>query len=237
MVRIAIVDDEMTARENIKKCLPYVSEREKIELSVTEFDSGRSFIGNYTPMFDIVLLDIEMPGEDGLETARMLRTMDQFVIIIFVTNMTQYALCGYEVDALDYIVKPLNPYDFAIKMHRAITRSTRRGEESVMIKKEGEFQVVPISFIKYLDRDGHYVTYHTVTGNYSEYTTLKDAEQKINKPFFVKCNRSFLVNLKFVDSIKNDIVIVQGEKLLISRPQKKAFLSAFAHFLGGGRSV
>lgn len=234
MIRIAIVDDEPQARDRVKECLEFFDKKEGIEYCVKEFSSGRAFIGGYQPIYDIVLMDIQMPGEDGLQTARTLRKMDNSVIIMFVTNMAQMAIYGYEVEALDFIVKPVNKYDFAMKMSRALGR-INRVDEVVQIKEEGETYSVPISSIKYLEVSGHYVLFHAKDRNYSEYTTLKNAESKIGKEFFVHCNRHLVVNLRYIDSIKRESVVVDGEELLFSRAQKKPFLSAYSDFLGGRR--
>ena len=233
MIRIAVIDDEAEAREKIVECLSYVSEREETELSVSEFSSGLAFLGNYSPIYDIILMDIEMPGENGLEVARMLRETDKSVLLIFVTNMAQYAVSGYEVDALDFIVKPVNRYTLAMKMKRAIARTAKRLDDAVQIKSEGELYTIRASSVKYVESDGHYVIYHTAEGNFSEYGTLKIAENKLGKRCFVRCNRCYLVNLRYVDAVKRDCAVIGGEELLISRPQKKAFLSAFSKFLGG----
>lgn len=235
MIHIAVIDDEEQARENIKKCLAAAASKLNAEFNVSEFSSGLSFLGDYRPIYDVVLMDIEMPDADGLEIAHKLRKVDTSVLLIFVTNMSQFAIRGYEVDALDFIVKPVNEYTLAMKLNRAIARTTKRTDDSVQIRNGGEVYGVQTASIKYLEVSGHYVVYHTTDGDFSEYITLKNAEKKINKSFFVRCNRCYLVNLRYVESIKKDYVIIGKDKLLISYPQKKAFLSAFSEFLGGGR--
>ena len=182
---------------------------------------------------DLVLLDYEMPGMNGMETAKALRKMDAAVILIFVTNLTQYAIMGYEVDALSYILKPVNRFDFALKMSKAIARTAKRGEESVVIKTVRETHSVRIAAIQYVEADGHNMVYHTTEGVFSEYGTLKDTEKKLNKDYFVRCNRCFLVNMRFVASVKEDTVFIGQDALQISRSQKKAFLNALTVYIGG----
>ena len=114
MLQIAIVEDDPSERERIRECLRLM-EDDDISFAVREFETGVSFLDQYQPEYDIVLMDIEMPGIDGLKTARELRRMDGEVILIFVTNMAQFALYGYEVDALDFILKPINRYSFSLK--------------------------------------------------------------------------------------------------------------------------
>lgn len=233
MIRIAIVEDERRERAHLRDCLAYMAEKEQLEFDIVEFGSGEEFLGGYQPVYDIVLMDIELPGINGMETAKALRRLDSFVLLVFVTNMVQYAVSGYEVDALNYILKPVNRFDFALKMNKAISRTAKRTEKSVQIRAGKDLYMLPVAAIRYLEVDGHYIVYHTTEGDYSEYITLKEAEKKLNKPYFVRCNRCYLVNLKYVSAVRDDVVQVGRDELLISRPQKKAFLNALAVFIGG----
>lgn len=235
MIRVAIVEDDATERARIRECLDYLDSSEKIPFSVSEYATGTAFIGAYERNFDIVFMDIEMPGVNGMETARILREYDPTVILIFVTNLAQYAIDGYEVEATDFILKPINKYSFAIKIKRAISRVSKRVEEYISVKTEGEIHSIQISDIRYMDVNGHYVVYHTSKGDFTEYTTLKEAYGKVNRTYFVFCNRSCLVNLHHVTSVTKDTVSVGEQKLDISRPQRKTFLLAMSEFMGGKR--
>ncbi|MBR0161453.1 MAG: response regulator transcription factor [Oscillospiraceae bacterium] len=235
MIRVAVVEDDSAERARLCSCLRWLEESEGYSFSVTEFLTGTAFIGNYSNDYDLVFMDIEMPGMNGMETARVLRKMDPTVLLIFVTNMTQYAIAGYEVDALDYILKPVNRYSFAIKMRRAVSRVPKRAEEYIPVKCDGEIRQLEISAIRYLDIDGHYVVYHTADGDIEEYGTLKEAYGKLNRSYFVFVNRSCLVNLYHVTSVSKTEAKIGEKKLDISRPQRKAFLAAMSDFMGGRR--
>jgi len=233
MINIAIVDDEEEVRSSIKTCLLELTSQEGIEFNISTFVSGDSFLTDFSPVYDIILMDIDMPGADGLETSKKIRELDESVILIFVTNMAQYAIWGYEVDAFDFILKPVNKYSFFNKLKRAVNRIPNRIEDFISVKSDKEIQRVQISTIKYLEVNKHYVIYHTTTGDYTEYTTLKDALSRIHKDYFLMANRSFWVNPYYVTAVSKDYVTIGIDRIDISRPQKKAFMASMAEYLGG----
>lgn len=233
MIQVAIVEDEAESRARIKECLAFLEETENMAFSVSEFSTGTAFLGSYSQDYDIVFMDIEMPGMDGMECARALRKMDTSVVLIFVTNLAQFAITGYEVEALDFILKPINKYSFAMKVKRAVARTSKRHDEFIAVKTEGETRSVRIASIKYLEVTGHYVVYHTTEGDITEYITLKDVYGKINRSYFVYASRSFLVNLRYVTAVNRETVSLGEDEVLISRPQRRAFLAAVSDYMGG----
>lgn len=233
MIQVAIVEDSEAERARIKECLTYVEGIADVHFSVREFPNGLAFIGSYSPEYDLVFMDVEMPGMNGIETARALRKTDTSVLLIFVTSMAQYAIAGYEVEAFDFILKPINKYSFSIKLKRALSRIVVKTEDFIPVKTDGELRQIRIPSIKWLDVNGHYVIYHTTEGDFTEYTTLKEAAAKINRSAFAFVNRSCLVNMRCIDAVGKDSVTIGATKLDISRPQRKAFLAAMSEFMGG----
>ena len=235
MVRVAIVEDNQKERDRIRECLAYSEQESDAAFDIQEFPNGLTFLGSYRPEYDLVFMDIDMPGMNGMETAKELRTIDDSVLLIFVTNMAQYAISGYEVDALDFILKPINRYSFAIKLKRALSRIPKRSDDYATVKADGKTRTIRISSVLWIDVNGHYVVYHTTDGDITEYTTLKEASAKVQNGSFAFVNRSCLVNMNRIDSVGRDTVTVGNQRLDISRPQRKAFLVAMSDFMGGGR--
>ena len=108
MRQACIVEDSAADAERLKKCVERFAQERKESISVRVYKDGIDFLSNYRPEADVVFLDVEMPILSGIEVAHKLRNIDPYVCIIFVTNMVQYALRGYEVSALDYVIKPIS---------------------------------------------------------------------------------------------------------------------------------
>ena len=107
MIRVAIVEDEDIAARQLEQCLQQYESGHDIRFSSCRFRDALEFLEQYQPLYDLIFMDIGMPGLDGMEAAVRLRAMDSVTPLIFVTSMVQYAVRGYEVDALDFVVKPV----------------------------------------------------------------------------------------------------------------------------------
>ena len=233
LIRIAIVEDEPTERDRIKVYLEEIAQEDQTQFDIEQYSSGMAFVMRGMKDYDLVLMDIDMPNLNGIETAKALRKVDQSATLIFVTNMAQYAISGYEVNAIDFILKPVNRYSFAIKIKRAISRTPKKNDNAIQIKMDGTIFLVHMYQIMYLEVDGHYVIFHTTQGDYKEYTTLKLAQKRINSSHFVQCNQSFLINMKYIESVSRESVTVGGTIIYISRKMKTEFMNAVLDFLGG----
>lgn len=123
-MRIAIVEDEKAYRNTLLEYLRQFQEESGMDIEVKEYENGNLIMWDYRPYYDAVFMDIEMPGMDGMEAARCIRKVDEQVIIVFITNVARYAVQGYEVGALDFIVKPVTYTSFKMKMQK-IANSAR----------------------------------------------------------------------------------------------------------------
>ena len=237
MISIAIVDDDPRERRLIRECLDDVQERSGSSFQPTEYAAPEQFLMEYEPgRFDIVFMDIVFPGSmDGMTAARELRGLDDRVLLIFFTNMAQMALEGYRVDALDFIVKPLEKDAFFLKMTRALGRVATDAEKMISIRSDGRIIRLRKSLISHLDADGHSVVYYSREGVFTEYISLSGAKKKLNDAAFEPSDRSRLVNLRRISVIRKNICIVDGEEIPIARDRCGAFKKAFADYLSGLR--
>ena len=233
MFTVAIVDDERNARESLSSFLGRFCKEESAAFSIQEFENGADFLSACAKQkFDVIFLDIEMPGINGIETGEKLRIFNKSSIIIFVTNLAQYAIKGYAIHAYDYIVKPLNYEAFYLKMKELMPLLSNLEKHTLVLSISSLKKVViAMESILYIESSSHDIYYHMEDKNvYRVYGTLGKSEKALPEKMFVRCNSCYLVNLSQVSSIKGDDVIVGEDRLKISRPKKKAFLRAFEDY-------
>lgn len=137
MIRVAVVEDEEIYAHQIVEYLKRYEDEKKEELQITVYRDGDGITAEYRAQFDIIFMDIQMKFVDGMTAAEEIRKKDSEVIIIFITNMTQYAIRGYEVDALDYVLKPVHYFAFAQKLGRAIERMKKRHARHIIVPVKG----------------------------------------------------------------------------------------------------
>ncbi len=233
MIRIAIVEDEQSYVDQLSEYLARYEKESGHRLKITVFRDGERILNNYRADYDIILMDIQMRLLDGMTTAERIRTMDQDVIIIFITNMVQYAIRGYAVDALDYVLKPVSYFAFSQRLDRAIDRLHSKKRHYLVVATKNGSQKVEASQIYYVESQGHTLFYYTKNGVLSTTGTLKEVEQTLSESGFSRCNKGYIVNLEHVEAIRNGTVIVGGQELLISRGRKNEFMEDLTRYIGG----
>ena len=233
MIRIAMADDDEAFLKKIEKYVEKYQREHEEEIEMTTFSDAKELIEGYTPRFDIIILDIEMPGLNGMEAAEQIRQVDENVVLMFITNMIQYAIRGYSVGALDFVMKPVNYYTFSLKLTRAIGRIQKKGKE-ILLKLQDSVKKVPVDTIYYVEIQNRMLYYHTSEGEYVVRGTIKNALDMLSPYHFVKCNHWYIVNLKYVTEVRDNTAIVAGKELEISQRKKNAFLNALMDYVGEG---
>lgn len=161
MYKVAIVDDEFEAAEKLMECFAAYTKEYGVEFNTTHFKNGLNFIDEYTTDFDMVFMDIDMPLMNGLKTSKELRKIDSSVVLIFVTFLAKYAIKGYEVGALDYVLKPVNYNSFKIKLDRAIQNCTHKKRTEVILPSAQGEVCLQLDALKYVEVSDHDLIYHT----------------------------------------------------------------------------
>lgn len=227
-IRIAIVEDEDYQAQTLQRYLERFSSENRVDFTIRRFAEAVSLLDNYSPDYDLIYMDIRMPYMNGMDAAHRLRALDQDVLLVFVTTLTQYAIQGYEVEALDYIVKPINYYDFALKLTRALKQLPQEAAEGMLLvgSENGTIRINPRS-VRYVEVTGHQVVYHTLNGDVQQYGSLSQVEKELDATQFVRCNSCFLVNMQYVRGIKGYTLQLDDDELKISQPKKKRFMEAW----------
>lgn len=232
MISIAIVEDEETCTNQFKEYIERYQQETGKRFRVTCFRDGDEIIEKYTGEFDIVLMDIQMRFMDGMTAAEEIRKVDSEVIIMFITNMSNYAIRGYQVDAMDYVLKPVTYFSFSQKLERAIERAERKIGHPVTINTPECMVRVEASDIYFIESEGHNLVYKTKKGVFRERARMQDAEEKFTPLGFFRSNKGYLVNLEHVESVRAGCCVVHGESLLISRARKMDFMQALTQYIG-----
>ena len=232
MIRIALVEDEAEVRAQLQGYVQRHTRQYGTEFAVTEFADGMELLDDYRPVYDILFLDVEMKHLDGMETARRVRELDKDVIIVFITNMAQYAIGGYAVGALDYVLKPVPYFAFSQQLRKAEEQLRRRARHYLALPVEGGMRRLDSSLIYYLESEGHRVHFYTEEGDFVAAGTLKAFEEKLAERPLPAATAATCQSGTGEERAAGDGAGGTYE-LQVSRPRRKAFLAALADHIGG----
>lgn len=231
MTHIALVEDDPGCRKQILDYLDRYSQESGEPFKVCVHEDGDSIISGYRAQYDMILMDIQMKFVDGMTAAREIRELDDQVLIIFITNLAAYAVKGYEVDALDYVLKPVSYVAFAKSMGRALARLRRRRCRYVFISSKNGTQRVDCARIYYIEADGHNLIYHTADGILNGTGTMKQVENSLGDSYFFRCGKGTLLNLEHVEGVTDGDALVHGATVQVSRSRRREFLAAFNRYI------
>lgn len=232
MYNVAVVDDRPEERDILQEYLRRFAAERKRTLQITAFADGESFLAAFDHNFDIVLLDIEMEGIDGMETARRLRERDEKVCLLFVTYLANFAVQGYSVHALDFLVKPVGYENFSMKMDRAVVAADRARKKEIIVSAAEGDRRLPIDELYYVEVMNHTLIYHTKGGALSVRGAIRDCETLLAPYDFARCNKSYLVNMNYVTEIRRNEIRVGDTLLPIGSTRRQDFLKRLAEYMG-----
>lgn len=224
MIRIALVEDDKAYREELMQFLKRYEHESNEKFQITMFTDGDEIVEGYCGEFDIILMDIVMKYLNGMDAAERIREVDSEVVIIFITNTPQYAMKGYMVDALDYVLKPISYYAFSQRIDRALARMKKRTKKYISVSFKGGIKKLEVSQITYVEVRDHDLIYHTAAEEYFSKGSLAAVEEVLGTEHFFRCNKCYLVNLEYVEGVQNNDILVAGDLVQVSRAKRKALL-------------
>ena len=195
-VKIAVVEDEDACADQLTAYIEQFGREKRLQVPVARFRDGDEIAEHYRGGFDIILMDIQMEFMDGMTAAMKIRESDRDVVIMFITNAPQYAIEGYQVQAVDYILKPISWFAFSESLSRALAGKRSRQREYITIALRNGRTKLDVDRICYVEVLDHRLIYNTLDGTYTTKGTISDAEAQLNPARFFRCNRCYLVNLK-----------------------------------------
>ncbi len=233
MIKIAVVEDEPDQLGQISNYLKKYETISGNQLLVRTFSDGDELLDDFLPgSYHILLLDVQMKRVDGMTAAKKIRTIDESVVIMFITNIVQYAVKGYSVQALDFIVKPIGYHAFAQKIETAIEQVHRLAKRTVCIKTISGLMIFELDDIVCVEIVSRKLLIHTLKNSYQCNETLQGIEDKLNDDRFYRCHAAFLVNLQHIHQIDKSNILVANKQVPKSRYRHKGLLDALTKYLG-----
>lgn len=231
MVRIALVDDEESYLDTLEGFLIIYQKRQGCLFEITKYRDGDEIVRDFHCQFDLIFLDIQMNFLNGMSAAQEIRRLDSQVVLMFITNRTDYAIKGYEVDALDYVLKPISYFEFSKKLERALSRLDKKSELIMSVMVSAGLKRVYGDDILYIESEGHNLVFHTNQEVFKTRARISDYEEELFGYGFFRCNKGCLVNLKYVDGVDGGSAVLGSERIPISRSRKQEFMTALTGYI------
>ena len=231
-MHIAIVEDDANVRQQLSSFIGKFYEEDSSRYQLSVFSDGDEILEDYRANYDLILLDIQMKHLNGLAAAEKIRALDKNVYLVFVTNLANYAIKGYSVQAFDFILKPVNYMMLKQLLQRVDKLVSAARQRFITLPTDLGLTRIDVSRIYYVETDAHFLIIKTDQGEYRMREAMKNLEAEIGKYGFFRCNNCYLVNLQYVERADGNRIIVHGEELTISRPRYKEFMETLTRYWG-----
>lgn len=235
MIKIAVCDDEKSQLEYLNNLIKIWSQETGNPCTLSLFESAEEFWFSYGKnRFDIAVLDIQMSGQNGMELARELRKLNDKISIIFVTGISEFIGEGYNVSAVNYLLKPIEEKKLFNALTSACEKNINFGNKKVLFEVNGELTAVYEDDIEYIEAFSHSTSIYTSGGVLEVQNGINAVLSKLSSDKFIKCHRSYGVNLKSVKLIRKcEIWLDSGKTVPVSRRMYNEVNSAFISYYKG----
>lgn len=231
MYRIAIIDDDTDCMNLLCDYVNRYQDENNMHIGIDKFTSGMQLLIEYKQFYDVIFLDIQIPHMNGMDVAKSIRDLDPNVIIIFVTNTPQFAVKGYEVNAFDYMIKPVDYFLFSTRLRAAIGTIDSAKEYGIIVPWKDGNRRIKAKDVIFIEVRDHLIHVHTRDEEYIMTGILKELEDRLKLYNFIKCNKSYLINVRHIKSIRSDVVELNYNHILrVSRARRKSVQEAFIEY-------
>ena len=233
-MRIAICDDELEqVRANVNLIQEWATKRQ-FDINIDTFSSAEAFLYRWSEGYphDLAILDIKMKAMTGMELAKTIRKKDNDLQILFITGIEENALEGYDVSALNYLIKPFEPTKFTQILDKAYNVFMQKEAGALLVSQERQFIRVPYPEIIYLEIYGHYFTIHTITmGTFRMKKKMDDMLALLDKRLFIQCHRSSIINVSHISNLSRQAVTLKSDlQVSLSAPHVQSVTQLFAEY-------
>ena len=224
MLSIAVCDDEVIECSNMARKIKDILEEMKIPCIIRQFRSGGELL-QALESFDIVFLDIIMQDLDGMKTAQIFREKGSDKILIFVSSSREYVFEAYDVEAFQYLMKPVDERKLKSVLQKAVFKTENHSQEFIIVSRERQKKKVFLDDIYYFEIKGRIVYVHGAEGIFTYYEQIGELENKLRDKGFFRCHKSYLINLKHVDGYnRQEVILENGEKIVIAKRRYDKFV-------------
>lgn len=224
MLSIAVCDDEVIECCNMARKIKDILEEMKIPCIIRQFRSGGELL-KAIESFDIVFLDIIMQGLDGMKTAQIFREKASDKILIFVSSSREYVFEAYDVEAFQYLLKPVDDRKLKNVLQKAVLKTENRSQEFIIVSRERQKKKLFLDDIYYFEIQGRIVDAHGTEGIFTYYEQIGELENKLRDKGFFRCHKSYLINLEYVCGYnRQEALLENGEKIVIAKRRYDRFV-------------
>ena len=235
MIRIAIVDDEKFIREHVKNLI----EEKQVECLIDSYSAGEALL-QADKCYDIVFLDIQMDGMNGIDTARILRQKTEHTVLVFITGVKEYVFDAFDVAAFHYLIKPIDEQKFADVFKRAVLEVGKKKQQAngqLFVKTRYRNITLEQNDVLYIESRGKKVEIHTKTDVIDAYAGIGELEKQLKQNFY-RCHRGYLVNLAFITEYSNDsITLNNSESIILAKEKYGEFVKVYMRYLKNGGGI
>lgn len=224
MLSIAVCDDEVVECCNMARKIKDILEEMKIPCIVRQFWSGEKLL-QALEGFDIVFLDIIMRDLDGMKTAQIFRKKAFDKILIFVSSSREYVFEAYDVEAFQYLLKPVDEGKLKRVLQKAVSKTESRSQEFIILSRDRQKKKLFLDDIYYFEIKGRMVDVHGPEGIFTYYEQIGTLENRLREKGFFRCHKSYLINLKYVERYnRQEVILENGKKIVIAKRRYDKFV-------------